>query len=58
MIYKKPNYDSLPVAKVEPRALLTLEACELNWCEVSASNLSGWISYEKLWGVYEGEQFK
>lgn len=57
-LYREPNDQSRAVALVEPKAILELDSCENQWCEVNASGLSGWIHYDNIWGVYEDERFE
>jgi SH3-like domain-containing protein len=57
-LYRKPNDTARKVAKIESNALLTIDSCENDWCEVSVSGFNGWISLVSLWGVYEGERIE
>jgi len=57
-LYRKPNDTSRMVAKIEKSAILKIEECDNDWCEVSSSSHSGWISINSFWGVYEGERIE
>ncbi|PCH99565.1 MAG: hypothetical protein COB76_05420 [Alphaproteobacteria bacterium] len=56
-LLKSNDDDARPVALIESGAILRLESCKGQWCEASASGFNGWISYDSVWGVYEGEEF-
>lgn len=53
---RKAKNDSRAAALVESKAILQLEECHNKWCLASASGFKGWIPYDSLWGIYEGEQ--
>lgn len=57
-VRKEPNDGARPVVKLEPGAIVALETCEKNWCEVSAGGYKGWVKRENIWGVYPNEEFK
>jgi SH3-like domain-containing protein len=57
-LYRKNIDTSRQTAIAESGAILALDSCENQWCEVNAMGLSGWIQKEFLWGVYEGEQIQ
>jgi len=42
---------SSAVARLEPGVLANLGDCRDEWCEVSVSGLSGWVSRAHIWGV-------
>ena len=50
--------DSRSVALTESNAILSIDSCENDRCEVSAMGSKGWISSISLWGVYEGERIE
>ena len=43
ILFKKPTFNSRPIAKIESGRLFFLEKCKKNWCQVSSQNYSGWI---------------
>lgn len=55
---KSPDEDARAVALIESGAVLSVDSCENNWCEVSATGFEGWIPADSLWGVYENEQIE
>lgn len=44
-------------AEAEPGALLQLETCVGDWCEVRAGGHEGWLERSALWGVRADEEF-
>ena len=50
ILFKKPTFNSKPIANIESGKLFVLEKCKKNWCEVSSQNYSGWISMDNVWG--------
>ncbi len=53
-----PNADADVVAYAEPGLLARLVSCEGEWCEVSTRGYDGFVSRDRLWGVYEDETVK
>jgi SH3-like domain-containing protein len=45
-------------ARVEPGAIVDIQGCDGEACEVYAGNEKGWIAQKSLWGVYPGETVK
>ena len=50
ILFKKPTFNSKPIANIESCKLFVLEKCKKNWCEVSSQNYSGWINMDNVWG--------
>ena len=50
ILFKKPTFNSKPIANIESGKLFVLEKCKKNWCEVSSQNYSGWINMDNVWG--------
>ena len=50
ILFKKPTYNSKPIANIESGRLFILEKCKKDWCEVNSQNYSGWITTENVWG--------
>ena len=50
ILFKKPTFNSKPIANIESGKLFVLEKCKKNWCEVSSQNYSGWINIDNVWG--------
>ncbi|HBH26666.1 MAG TPA: hypothetical protein DDX54_04630 [Rhodospirillaceae bacterium] len=57
VLRRTPSPDGRAAARVEPGALLHLDACEEGWCRAEAGGYSGWVDKASLWGVYAGEVF-
>ena len=47
--------DDRVTARLEPGVLVTLEACDGEWCQITVSKVSGWLPQDMLWGVYPKE---
>ena len=50
ILFKKPTFNSKPIANIESGKLLVLEKCKKNWCKVISKNYSGWINMDNVWG--------
>ena len=50
ILFKKPTFNSKPIANIESGKLLVLEKCKKNWCKVISKNYSGWIHMDNVWG--------
>ena len=50
ILFKKPTYNSKPLANIRSGRLFVLEKCKKNWCQVSSQDYSGWITTENVWG--------
>ena len=50
ILFKKPTFNSKPIANIERGKLFILEKCKKNWCKVSSQNYSGWINMDNVWG--------
>ena len=50
ILFKKPTFNSKPIANIESGKLFILEKCKKNWCEISSQNYSGWINMDNVWG--------
>ena len=50
ILFKKPTYNSKPLANIKSGRLFVLEKCKKNWCKVSSQSYSGWITVENAWG--------
>ncbi len=54
-ILDAPKADADVVAFAAPGLVARLVSCEGEWCEVSTRGYDGFVSRDRLWGVYEGE---
>ena len=50
ILFKKPTFNSKPIANIESGKLFVLEKCKKDWCKVSSQNYSGWINMDNVWG--------
>ena len=50
ILFKKPTYNSKPLANIKSGRLFVIEKCKKNWCKVSSQSYSGWITTENVWG--------
>ena len=50
ILFKKPSNLSKPIARIEKGRLLVIKKCEINWCNTTTNNYSGWIKAENIWG--------
>ena len=57
-ILEAPKADAEAVAYAEPGLVAKLVACEGAWCEVSTRGYGGYVTRDRLWGVYEDETVK
>lgn len=46
---------SPPIARVEPKVVVRVAACDGKWCHITVRGLDGYIRQDRLWGVYPGE---
>lgn len=46
-----PDMEADIVAKAEAGAIVKLEDCTLDWCEVSGGGENGWVPKSSIWGV-------
>lgn len=54
----KPGLDGERLARAKPALPLRLRVCEINWCEVEADGMSGWVQKTEIWGVEPTETFR
>ena len=50
ILFKKPTFNSKPIANIESGKLFVLAKCKKNWCKVNSQNYSGWINMDNVWG--------
>ena len=53
-----PETDAGVVALIEPGVVGKINQCNGDWCEMTFSGTSGWISQSQVWGAYPGETIK
>lgn len=44
------------VARVEPRVQGIVRSCTGSWCRLTGDGFDGWITQDRLWGVYPNER--
>lgn len=57
-LYQDHNDAARVVALVESGSILKVNECDDGWCSLSKTGYEGWIAYNFLWGVYEGERIE
>ena len=57
---RSPSSGGEVVARLAPKVMMHVAACNGTWCEVSLprSDLDGYADQASLWGVYPGERFE
>ena len=50
ILFKKPSFNSRPIANIDSGRLLILKKCKKKWCEVISQNYTGWINMNDVWG--------
>ena len=53
-----PKAEAEAVALAAPGLVAKLVGCEGAWCEISTRGYDGYVSRDRLWGVYESETLK
>ena len=52
MIFRLPNKDSKPIARVQNGIVMKLVTCNELWCKVKLNqSYSGWVLKNNLWGI-------
>jgi SH3-like domain-containing protein len=54
-ILRAPKAEAEAIAFAEPGLVAKLVACEGEWCEISTRGYDGFVTRDRLWGVYETE---
>jgi SH3-like domain-containing protein len=52
----KGDAKAIVTAQLQPGVLGSVKRCNGNWCRMSGQGFDGWISQERLWGVYPDEK--
>ena len=50
-----PDAAARVVANLEPGVIVTLRACNGNWCQMDVDGRRGWVEQSQVWGAYPGE---
>ena len=51
LLRRRAMQDSPARALAKKGAILKLERCSIDWCEVSQGGLRGWVEKTDVWGV-------
>ncbi|MCV2882244.1 SH3 domain-containing protein [Actibacterium sp. XHP0104] len=57
-LHRSPSAESQVVAHAERGVIAWLEQCTLDWCQVKAGRVKGWVQKSTLWGVRTDEVFE
>jgi SH3-like domain-containing protein len=55
-VFDKP--EGALTAKLQPGVLGSVKRCNGHWCRLSGDGFDGWVSQERLWGVYPNERIE
>ncbi len=55
VVFRKPDADANPVARLEPNVLANIRSCDKTWCRVNGDGFDGFVKQTDLWGVYPNE---
>ncbi len=58
LLRAQPDTTSRIVARLEPGVIGMIKTCNGQWCEMSFSGHSGWLSQTQIWGAYPGEVYQ
>ena len=50
-LYRRPDPDSVVVARLELGVIARLGDCGPDWCRLTADGYRGWVDKTALWGV-------
>ncbi len=50
ILFKKPSFNSRPIANIDTGRLLVLKKCKKDWCKVISQTYKGWINMDDVWG--------
>lgn len=50
-LHTRPDPQSAVAARAEAGAVVKLDACTRDWCQVSGGGVKGWVPKTALWGV-------
>ncbi len=56
-IHAEPDAEAEVVARAEPGVVMTLLACQVDWCRAKAKGYRGWLKKPGLWGVLPEDVF-
>ncbi len=53
----EPRADADVVAWLEAGVIMSLDSCDMDWCEAETQGYAGWIEKSAIWGVDPDETF-
>lgn len=57
-LHREPSNAAPLVAKAEMNVIFRLEACQVEWCEVTTGDRSGWVRKADIWGAAPDDLFE
>ncbi len=55
---KTPSNNASISAKLEPGVIARVSSCDSDWCKISVEDVEGYVSKNKIWGVYPDEKIE
>jgi SH3-like domain-containing protein len=55
-LYERPDPAAPVSARLQPRVLASVRACNGRWCRIYGEGFDGFVEQERLWGVYPNEK--
>jgi SH3-like domain-containing protein len=55
-VREKGDAKAIVTAQLQPGVLGSVKRCNGGWCRVFGQGFDGWVSQERLWGVYPDEK--
>jgi SH3-like domain-containing protein len=55
-LHRTTDAESPLTAQLQSGVLVSIKACDGDWCRVFGKGFDGWIQQERLWGAYPGEK--
>lgn len=57
-MHRESRANAKVIARLEPGVVVTVTACDGEWCEAEADGVNGYVAQNEIWGAYPGEAFK
>lgn len=57
-MHKDENVRGRVIANLEPGVVADIDACDETACEISVSDVNGYVSKSQIWGVYPDEKIE
>lgn len=55
-LYTRPSAKSEVEAQLQPGVLASVKSCDGTWCRVTGGGFDGYMTQDRLWGVYPNEK--